>query len=301
MTTDLTKEDLNSVSNTKMAEIDKNPVLSSSEEGSIKESIQPTEATKIQRKKKKQAPDCNICQEKLTKDTFIRCPLCKQFFCKFCVEEWLMRMKNNRICPFCAKKWDDIFICNNLPLGFVANKLRLNVDGLYLTEYSDDYDEPKDKDDDKERVHRLPKIDDEPEEDEEDEPEEDEEDEPEEDEEVEPEEDEENEPEEDEENEPEENEEDDKKRKHRLPKIDYEPEENEENEPEENEPEEDEPEENESEDEPEEDKPKRNRNYENRQIREQLIDFILNAENSGDDHETINMIRALILSDLLLH
>lgn len=80
--------------------------------------------------KKKKIPICNICYDKLTKDTYLRCPICKQFFCKQCIKKWLLNVKNNKYCPLCAKKWDDIFISNNLPLGFVIYDLHIIADGL---------------------------------------------------------------------------------------------------------------------------------------------------------------------------
>lgn len=135
MITDLTEEDLNSKTNTKMSKIDKNIIETSFVGDSTSEITQPTEAVKAPQKKKKQIPICNICREKVTKETYIRCPICKQFFCKFCIEDWLISVKNNRICPLCANKWDDNFICNNLPLGFVVNTLKLRVYGLYSNDY----------------------------------------------------------------------------------------------------------------------------------------------------------------------
>jgi len=141
MTTNIDKEqiisDNSEVIKSEMLNVDdetfKKPVSKTSDEVAA-ETKKINETVKVS-KKKKLVPECNICREKLTKDTYIRCPLCKQFFCKFCIEDWLLRMRNNRVCPLCAKKWEDKFICNNLPLGFVINKLRLRIYGLYSYDY----------------------------------------------------------------------------------------------------------------------------------------------------------------------
>ena len=84
-------------------------------------------------KKHKKIPDCNICHEKLTKETFIRCVECKQYFCKSCVKNWLLSLKskNSKICPLCAKQWSNDFICNNFELGFVVYELELNDPRLF--------------------------------------------------------------------------------------------------------------------------------------------------------------------------
>ena len=85
--------------------------------------------------KKKNYIICNICREKLTKNNNIKCPLCKQFFCIKCIESWLLRVRNNMICPFCAKKWDIIFICHYLPLKFIVDDLKLQLHGKYTFDY----------------------------------------------------------------------------------------------------------------------------------------------------------------------
>ena len=236
MSTDLTEEDLNNKTNTKMSEIDKNQVETSTDGDSTSEITQPTEAAKAPQKKKKAIPICNICREKVTKETYIRCPICKQFFCKFCVEDWLISVRNNRICPLCAKKWDDNFICNNLPLGFVVNTLKLRVDGLYSSDY--EYDTQH------ERMHDTDETDDE-----------------------------------EEHEDDEEHHEEDEHENH-----DEEHEESHENHDEE-----------------------RHREHEehhdesHRTNRERLLDFILNADAIGEDQESINLVRMLLLSDLLDH
>ena len=155
MTTNLIEEQTIS-NNSEMSKInDKSTEKTDTSSDEVsKETKQPTETVKKQVKKKKETPVCNICQEKLTKETYIRCPTCKQFFCKFCIEDWLLRMRRNRICPLCAKKWDDNFICNNLPLGFVVNQLGLRVYGLYSVDYEfETRNEPNNDDIPKENDH----------------------------------------------------------------------------------------------------------------------------------------------------
>ena len=251
------------------------------------ETKQPTGTVKKQVKKKKEVPDCNICQEKLTKDTYIRCPLCKQYFCKFCVEDWLMRMRRNRICPLCAKKWDDNFICNNLPLGFVVNQLGLRVYGLYSTDYEYEsrgeprherhHDDTTDEEEDSESSHES--HDSEPEESHE-----------------------------SHDSEPEESHE----------SHDSEPEESHEShdsEPEESHEQELEPEESheprhtdENHDthtdenhEPEPRHTDENHSDNRNRRRENVLDFILNTANLDADPDTVNLIRDLLLSDLFGH
>lgn len=235
MSTDLTKEYLISDNNTKMSETNKNSIKTSSINNSTEKPTQPTEVVKAPQKNKKQIPICNICKEKLTKETYIRCPLCKQFFCKFCVEDWLMRMRNNRICPLCAKKWDDNFICNNLPLGFVVNTLKLRIYGLYSNDY--EY-ETKNK-----SIHDTNESD-----------------------------------EEDENHDEEEQEEKHEEEKH----------------------EEEEHDEEEHDEEHNEDKNHDEEHNETYRIsRERLLNLILNADELSGDQESINLIKTMLLSDLL--
>ena len=249
MSTDLTKEDLTSDSNTKMSEINKSSIKTATINNQ-------TETTKALQKKKKKIPICNICREKVTKETYIRCPICKQYFCKFCIEDWLISVKNNRICPLCAKKWDDNFICNNLPLGFVVNTLKLRVYGLYSNDY--EY-ETKNK-----NMHYTDKEDESHEENEEENHEEDEEENHEEENHEEENHEEEDEHHKKDENHDENHEEDERHREH-------------------------------------EESHEEHHDESHRTNRERLLDFILNADAIGEDQESINLVRMLLLSDLLDH
>jgi len=277
MTTNLIKEQIIN-NNSEMSKIDDK--TTGKTDTSSDETVKTKRPIKTV-KKKREVPDCNICQEKLTKDTYIRCPLCKQFFCKFCVEDWLIKMKRNRICPLCAKKWDDNFICNNLPLGFVVNRLGLRVYGLYSSDY--EFETRNDPNHDN------------TEDEENDEPENNHESNPEENHESNPENNHESNPEGNHESNPEGNHESNPENNHEFnpeENREYNPENNHESNPENNH--ESNPENN------HESNPEENR-FENRDRRESILDFLINTFDLNADQETINLIRGLLLSDLFGH
>lgn len=267
MSTNLVEETI--ISNkSEMSKVDEKTVEKASSSDETTETKQPTGTVKKQIKKKKEAPDCNICQEKLTKDTYIRCPLCKQYFCKFCVEDWLMRMRRNRICPLCAKKWDDNFICNNLPLGFVVNQLGLRVYGLYSADYEyESRDELRHHDDttdeeESESSHESHEPEPEPE------------------------------PEESHDSEPEES---------HNSESEPEPEPEESHEPEPRHTDENHNTHTDESHEPEPRHTDENHSGNRNRRRENVLDFILNTADLDADPDTVNLIRGLLLSDLFGH